>query len=192
MRMEKFEYSYLEGPVVRSDLILGKKMGNCRFAVQDFYYKYFGKFLRPEEILLPGAYRDVGEFVFCEVFDSAQTLREKIDFNKLRVGDIIYAKKRFDSKGNDILKKKEDYIPSSLKKLRRTQEDEWILYSHSAVFLGEVNEKLEEMFGDYQLEKDKLLIWHATGYVGESCVWEVGEFVEKYEVMAAKRLGLTK
>jgi len=159
----------MDGPVEKPELIFNKTTGNCRFAVQDFYYKYFGKFLLPEQILLPEAYKHIGRFIFQE---------QEVDFDKLKVGDIVYAKKIFNKNGNNILKTKQDY----------KDEDEWILYSHSAIFLGKATDKIKTLFSEYDLPEDKELVWHATSYEGKSCVWTVEKFVEKYHIIAVKRL----
>ncbi len=56
--------------------------GNCRFAIQLYFYRIHNHWLEKDEVYLPGGYEHLGEFVFRE---------ESIDFSVLKPSNIIYA-----------------------------------------------------------------------------------------------------
>lgn len=145
--------------------------GNCRRAIQYYLYKTKGLFLRSEEVLLPNDCRNVGEFIFRE---------ELIDFKQLKRGDVIYAENIRNKKG-----KPEDKSRNHFK-----NEDEWLMYLHTAIYLGELDDELINILpkGDYP--QNIPLIWHATFIGGGTCVWTLDKFEQYYKVISVKRLFL--
>ena len=105
-------------------MILDEKIeiGNCRLALQIYFYKIHNKFYQRDEIYLPGGYKVLGNFIFKE---------EEIDFENLKEGDIIFAQNLIGKNGN-ILKKSR----SDLK-----DYDEWLYHLHSAIYLGKKDGK---------------------------------------------------
>lgn len=118
---DQFAYQYLAGPVeTPAELDAGVEIGNCRLALQLYFYRMHGIFFKRDEIYLPGGYKVLGEFIFQE---------EPIDYSKLRRGDILYAQNLRNNAGGEVDKSPERY---------RTK-DEWLYYLHSVVYLGEIS-----------------------------------------------------
>lgn len=51
-RLHNFGYDYLRGPVSREELQKEITKGNCRLAVQDYFYINHGLYLSKEEVIL--------------------------------------------------------------------------------------------------------------------------------------------
>lgn len=83
-KLRHFSYKFDKGGGPLSKKLLQGKItsGNCRLAVQDYFFSVHNLYLKPKDILLPFAYHKVGCFV--DLFDQA--------------GDIIYAEKLRDNK----------------------------------------------------------------------------------------------
>lgn len=119
---DQFEYQYLAGPVeTREELDAGVKKGNCRLALQLYFYRMHGIFFKKEEVYLPGGYKVLGKFIFQE---------ESIDFSLLKRGDILYAQNLRNKAGGEVDKSIGRY---------RTK-DEWLYHLHSAIYIGRVDE----------------------------------------------------
>lgn len=116
---DSFIYRYLAGPVLTvKEIDDGVVEGNCRFALQLYFYKLHNIFFERDQIYLPGGYKVLGEFVFKE---------EPIDFNLLKPGDVLYAQNWRNKEGKLLEKGIENY----------KDKDEWLYYLHSAVYVGE-------------------------------------------------------
>lgn len=116
-----FTYQYLAGPVeTEAELASGVTEGNCRLAIQQWFYELHGIFFKRAEIYLPGGYKHLGEFIFEE---------EDIDWDQLQAGDIIFAE--------NLRNKKGEVIDRSLESF--DSKDEWLFYLHSAQYLGKQN-----------------------------------------------------
>lgn len=78
-KLRYFSYKFDKGCGPLSKKLLQGKItsGNCRLAVQDYFFSVHNLYLKPKDILLPFAYHKIGYFV--DLFDKA--------------GDIIYAEK---------------------------------------------------------------------------------------------------
>ena len=103
---------------------------------------------------------------------------KSIDFNKLKTGDIIYAENLRNKKGELLNKSKITY----------KNEDDWLKYLHSAIYLGELNEELNSLLPEGDHPKDIPLIWHSTFIGGGTCVWTLYKFNLYYKPISAKRL----
>lgn len=108
----------MAGPLPKDGLEKEFKEGNCRLAVQIYFYKIHNVYFKPEKILNPNGYKNTGKFVF--------TAGEEIDFNTAAEGDVIYGENIVNKKGESINRGRETF----------NDEDEWILHFHTAVYLG--------------------------------------------------------
>jgi len=111
VKLKKFIYKFDKGPLRLNEL---KKddftEGNCRLAIQYYFYKVHNLYLKPSLILAPKSYEKVGRFIIEE---------GKFDINSLKVikeGDIIYAER--------------------IKDERKNSRKEWIIGLHTAIYVG--------------------------------------------------------
>lgn len=156
---DTFVYKYLAGPVETiEELDSGVKEGNCRFALQLYFYRVHGIFFEKYQIYLPGGYKVLGKFVFKE---------EPINFSKLVTGDILYAQNLRNKEGKEVDKSLERY----------RDKDEWLYYLHSAIYLGNLNDGTENQY-----------IWHATNIDGGPTRWTLEKFQHYYKPISAKRV----
>ncbi len=156
---DQFVYKYLAGPVeTAAEIEAGVVEGNCRYALQLYFYRLHGKFFERDEIYLPGGYKVIGEFIFKE---------EPIDFTVLQSGDVIYAQNLRNKEGYDVDKSLERY----------KDKDEWLYYLHSAVYVGAIEAGSNT---DY--------IWHATHIGGGPVLWTLEHFLYYYKPISAKRV----
>lgn len=156
---DQFEYVYLAGPVDSSEEIdAGVQKGNCRYALQLYYYKQHGKFYKRDEIYLPGGYKVLGEFIFKE---------EPIDFSQLKQGDILFAQNFRNKEGKLLNKGVENY----------ETKDKWLFDLHSAIYLGKIDPDTDEQY-----------IWHATSIEGGPALWTLDKFCYHYLPVSAKRV----
>jgi len=117
-----FSYQYLAGPVAtKAEIEAGVPEGNCRFAIQQWFFELHGLFLKRDEIYLPGGYKVLGAFLFEET---------AIDWDALQPGDIIFAENLRNKLGKVI-----DRSLSSF-----DSKDEWLFYLHSAQYAGKEND----------------------------------------------------
>lgn len=156
---EQFSYKYLAGPVLtEKELNSDFTEGNCRFALQLYFYRIHGKFFERDEIYLPGGYKVLGEFVFKET---------DIDVNQLKPGDVLYAE--------NIRNKQGQKVDKSLERYRN--KDEWLYYLHSLIYLGKLDD-----------DSDTNYVWHATHIAGGPVVWDWDKFLHYYKPISAKRV----
>lgn len=156
---DQFKYVYLAGPVDTPQAIdVGVSEGNCRYALQLYYYRMHNKFYERDEIYLPGGYKVLGEFIFKE---------EQIDFSKLKQGDIVFAQNLRNKEGKVLEKGIENY----------ETKDKWLYYLHSAIYLGKIDPNTEEKY-----------IWHATNIEGGPTLWTLEKFQHYYLPVSAKRV----
>jgi hypothetical protein len=156
---DKFVYKYLAGPVQTEEELNGGFMeGNCRFALQLYFYRIHSRFFERDEIYLPGGYKALGKFVFKET---------DIDINQLKAGDVIYAQNLRNKQNQKVDKSPERY----------KDKDEWLYYLHSLIYLG-------KLYGD----SDTNYVWHATHIAGGPVVWDWSKFIHYYKPISAKRV----
>lgn len=157
--VDQFKYAYLAGPVETSEELQSVAVeGNCRYALQLYFYRIHHKFYERDEIYLPGGYKVLGEFVFKE---------EEIDFAKLKSGDVLYAQ-NLRNKEEKLVKKGIDTFES---------KDEWLYHLHSAIYLGKIDP-----------ETDQQYIWHATNIEGRVALWSLEKFKHYYLPVSVKRV----
>jgi hypothetical protein len=120
--LDTFVYKYLAGPVeTAAEIEAGVPEGNCRFALQLYFYRMHGIFLKRDEIYLPGGYKTLGRFVFEEA---------PVNLDDLLPGDILYAQIIRDKEGRAVDKSLEQY----------RDKDVWLYYLHSAIYLGALDD----------------------------------------------------
>lgn len=174
-KLHKFAYKYDKGagPLLKIEFNQAIKAGNCRLAVQDYFYVVQGLYLKPDEILLPYGYKHTG--VFVKQLDK----KMKLFFTDLKQGDIIYAEKLRNNKKGYIYKCKNSF----------SDEDEWILHFHTAIYLGNLDEKIESFLPvKPTYPKGTPVIWHSSFIAGGTAVWSVEKFCYYYQPVAAKRI----
>ncbi len=138
--IENFPYVYLEGPLETVEqLQKAVEKGNCRLALQLYFYRAHRIFLTRDEVYLPGGYTVLGRFIFEE---------EPIDFEKLQEGDIIYAENLRNKKGEEIDRNRESY----------DTKDEWLFYLHSAIYVGK-NENGEHVLWHATSIENGTAVW---------------------------------
>jgi len=115
---DAYEYQYLAGPVdTELELQFSPIQGNCRFALQLYFYRVHSLFIPKDKIYLPGGYDSLGDFIVKE---------DKITPGNLIPGDILYAQNSKNKDGK-ILNRNADQYKSL---------DDWRYHFHSAVYIG--------------------------------------------------------
>ncbi len=172
-RLHAFRYRYLDGPLSLDGLQAGPTEGNCRLAVQSYFYTLHGLYLDREEIVLPEAYRNKGIFVKDFQGDTAEF------FSSLQEGDIVYAEKLRDSVGRKLRSGKE----------RFSTEDEWLMSLHMGVFLITPTDDILSRFSTYdEIDGEKPSIWHASFIAGGTALWSIDKFCYYYQPVTSKRI----
>lgn len=116
-----FSYRFNKGPLSKNRLREEKfKEGNCRLAIQYYFFKKHNLYLNSNEVLNPKAYKKTGTFVVEEGSFSKKSVK------KLKSGDIIYAERLKNKNGVKIYKKASFF----------SNKNTWIISLHSAVYLG--------------------------------------------------------
>jgi hypothetical protein len=171
-KLAEFQYAYTHGPLdTEAELLSGFATGNCRRAVQDFFYKRANLFLVPEQIYIPQSYEAQGSFVVKE--------GEPFALGPLKEGDVLYAQK-LRSKSGRLLDTGPEMFDS---------RDEWLFGLHNAVYLGEISPALQKLLPEGVTYKESLpYIWHATVVAGGTGLWEWDMFAHYYLPVSAKRL----
>lgn len=114
-----FKYKFDDGPLSLNELSKGIfTTGNCRRAIQDYLYVVFGRYLTPEQVLLPEGYLHIGVVV---------TTSESLDLSKCKPGDIIYAERLKDRLDKPINKSRKSFHT----------EGEWLVSLHTALFVSQ-------------------------------------------------------
>lgn len=163
LRYFSYKFDKGSGPLPKK-LLKGKIIsGNCRLAVQDYFFSIHNYYLKPKDILLPLAYQKVGTFV--KLFEKG--------------GDIIYAE--------NVRNKKEEVIYKDRKKYKN--EDAWILFFHSAIYLGKMSKKILNILPfESNINFGTPVIWHCSFISGSTDIWPLKKFLYYYKPVAAKRI----
>lgn len=119
--LPSFTYDIKSGPVETPDELTAPiSKGNCRLAVQVYFYFVHGLWLRPEQVLCPALYRATGRLMGERFSDGLE-------------GDVILAERIRNKEGSLIDRSRSFYAT----------EDEWIISLHSAVLIVPESEKSE-------------------------------------------------
>jgi hypothetical protein len=89
-RLEGIRYSFLEGPVVSTNLNQLPKATNCQRLVQYAYFHLLNIALEPDRLLNPQSHQSLGDLIV--------TKEETNPWTKLRFADLVYARRREESK----------------------------------------------------------------------------------------------
>jgi hypothetical protein len=154
-----FRYQYLAGPVLTESELHSKfTEGNCRFALQLYFFRIHGKFFERDNIYLPGGYKVWGNFLYKE---------ESFDLTKMKTGDVIYAQNLRNKAGALVDKNPDNY----------RNKDEWLYYLHSLIYLGTPHDSSNTHY-----------VWHATHIEGGPAVWTWDKFLHYYKPISVKRV----
>lgn len=119
--LPEFNYKFDKGPLDEAALSGPIEEGNCRLAVQLYFYRVNNLFIKPEDILCPRSYKVTGKFILREgEFNQDFT-------SKIKSGDIIFAQRIKNKDGSASLKSKENF----------KDEDVWLTALHTAIYLGD-------------------------------------------------------
>ncbi len=117
--LRKFNYCFDSGPFQNEEEFRDNwQTGNCRRAVQYYFFAELGIFLNREQILCPELFHDTGMFII--------RLGEPFSSNQLRAGDIIFAEK-IRSRPGDLVDRSRTYFPN---------EEEYVVSLHTAIYWG--------------------------------------------------------
>lgn len=166
------EYSYLDGPVSLEELQVRPVKGNCRLAVQQYFYETHGIYLSGRDIVLPDAYEGRGKIV-----KNSQNGPDNF-FNGLQKGDIVHAEKLRDSCGRK-------FRPDSKK---FETEYERLVHLHLAIYLGLPTDEILSRFSFNKIDPKKPVIWHSTFIAKGTDVWSLEEFYYYYKPEIAMRI----
>lgn len=114
---DQFSYSYLAGPIDTPEELERLTEGNCRLAIQLYFYRVRGVFLKKDEIYLPGGYQHLGSFVYKEA---------AIDWKQALPGDIVYAQNIKKKDGSPFERNRDNY----------PNYEDWVYDFHSAIYTG--------------------------------------------------------
>jgi len=143
--------------------------GNCRLAVQDYFYTLHGLYLGREDVVLPEAIKGKGVTI--------KELQGDVHFfDDLEVGDIVYAE-RVRNRGGRRL---------SVGKERFSTENEWMTNLHLGVYVGTPT---ADLFTHMSASEDAgPAIWHASRMAGGTALWSIDTFCYYYQPAVARRI----
>jgi hypothetical protein len=115
--LPQYLYSFDAGPLLPEFLESSPSIGNCRLAIQLYFYRLHNQIFLPDEILCPKSYRETG-------------VKVDLDFNHpnwisyAQIGDVIFAE-RIKNKDGQLVDRSINYF--------KQNEDEYIIYLHTAI-----------------------------------------------------------
>lgn len=172
-KLHQLSYEFLHGPVPVEGLLGTPSEGNCRLAVQDYFYTQLGIYLEPEEIVPPQAFTGEGMMPL-------QAMSDTQIFDLLRRGDIVYAQKLRDSKGRIV-------------KGSNISEHEKMRNLHMAVYLGILDDQIISRLPVIDVPiSGEAMVWHSSYISGGTAVWPVEKFCHFYQPVIAKRIVIRK
>jgi len=167
--LRNFSYKYLHGPVSEDVLKTEITEGNCRLAVQDYFYTNYGIYLDQNEIVLP---RAKNNGLLMENNDTSVFL------NNLKEGDIIYGEKIKTSTGKRV----------NLDEKRIANENEWLTGLHLGVYMGVQSSEVLSSLSYNEADITKPVIWHSSFISKGTSLWSVDKFCEYYKPVIARRI----
>ena len=171
--LPSYSYRYYEGPLSLEQLQQKPPVGNCRRAVQDYYWTFHGKYLGSEDIVFPEALKNEG--IIVKKFQN-----DTDDFSSdLQTGDIVYAEKLRDSRG---------IVFSSAKHVSLSEEERMRNF-HLGVYIGVPTAEILARIPTIEvIDKGRPTIWHASFIAGGTDLWPVDRFCYYYRPVLATRL----
>lgn len=169
-KLHNLNYKYLHGPVSEDVLKTGMTEGNCRSAVQDYFYTIHGIYLDRNEIVLPEA-KDKGILI-----ENNNNL--DVFLNSLEKGDIIYGEKIKTSTGKRV----------NLDEKKIANENEWLTNLHMGIYLGVQSKEVLSNLPYNEVDMEKPVIWHSSFISGGTSLWSIDKFCEYYKPIFARRI----
>src|SRR3989344_3789963 len=169
-RLSFFKYKFDKGPVSKSKISEPTNEGNCRFALQDFFFVLHKRYFEECELLNPAGYLHTGSFLKKEYANDF--------FDNLPTGAVIYAEK--------TRNRKNELVDNTAKKFE--SEDDYIIALHSAIYIKNIDERiLSKLPSEISAGKSSApAIWHATAVEGATCLWDIDKFLHYYKPIVAK------
>ena len=167
--LHNFGYEYLRGPVSEDVLKTEISEGNCRLAVQDYFYTIYGIYLNENEIILPEA-EDKGILMENNDID--------IFLKNLKEGDIFYGEKIKTSKGRRV----------NLGEKRIANENEWLTNLHMGIYLGIQPSEVLKSLSYNEMDMDKPVVWHSSFISKGTSLWSIDKFCEYYKPVFIRRI----
>ena len=154
-RLSFFKYKFDKGPVSKSKIKKIANLGNCRFALQDFFFVLHKKYFTERELLNPVGYLHTGSFLKKGYVDDF--------FDNLPTGAVIYAEK--------IRNRKNEPVDNTTQKFKN--EDDYIIALHSAIYIKNIDERiLSKLPSEISASKSGAsAIWHATAVHGTTLLF---------------------
>lgn len=116
---KEFRYRFNAGPLSsKKELLDDWQEGNCRRALQWYFWDTREIFLPPLKVLCPQAYHKTGIFILEKGY--------MIDTSLLQEGDIVYAERLRDKNGLSV-DKSETTFP---------RKDNYVTSLHTAIYVG--------------------------------------------------------
>lgn len=170
-RLSFFKYKFDRGPLSLSALSEPITEGNCRLALQDFFFVLKNTYFSEKELLNPEGYLHTGTFLHEESSENF--------FHNLPTGTVIYAE--------NIRNRKE--VPTDRSAKNFPSEVDYLIALHSAIYVADVNEEIVARFPTEipAIPTRQPAMWHATAIEGGTCLWTIKKFLEYYQPVAAKR-----
>lgn len=174
-KLHTFQYAFRKGAGSEEALMNETiKEGNCRLALQDYYYICENMYLTPDQVFLPQGFKQTGTTI--QTFDTTENF-----FKNLKKGDVIYAERLKNQKKENVYKNKSSFH----------SKDDWITSLHSAVFLGKLDRDILSHLPQEEntpFNQDSSYIWHATAVAGGTVLWTAENFSFYYQLVIAKRI----
>jgi len=169
LQLSQFKYSFLAGPTSEKELQKPLKTGNCRRALQEYYYRVHSTCLDEDQLLCPQAYWNTGSFV------SKWEAKDEIQTSILKTSDILYASRR-----------KVDQAQFTIQQIE--EDDQKLIRLHTAVYIRNPKDIAKFLPLSIDISSENPHIWHATALDQIASLWPLKKFLEYYRLVAAKRM----
>ena len=168
IRLSQFNYSFLAGPMSEQELQKPLEIGNCRRALQEYYYRVCDTYLNEDQLLCPQAYWNTGSFV------SKWEEKAEIQTSLLQTSDILYASRKKVNQDQFTIQQIEE-------------DDQKLIKLHTAIFVHSPEDIAKFLLTSTILPEDSY-VWHATTIDQVASLWPFKKFLEYYRLVAAKRV----
>lgn len=168
-KLHNFKYNYFRGPISLDDLQTEITEGNCRLAVQDYFYTNHGLYLNREELILSER--------MINGSDVKKNQGDIVDFfSDLKEGDIVYADKLRNSLEKELTPRSEKFA----------NEEERLINLHLGVYLGIQKNENSSRFSFNNIDTKKPVIWHSSFISKGTALWSIDEFCYYYKPFVAR------
>lgn len=167
--LSQFKYSFLAGPMSEWELKKPLETGNCRRALQEYYYRIHDIYLNADQLLCPQVYRNTGSFV------AKWEEKDEIQTSLLQTSDILYASRN-----------KVDQDQFTIQQIE--EDDQKLIKLHTAIFVRNQKDIAEFLPLSADTSSGNSYIWHATAIDQIASLWPFKKFLEYYRLVSAKRV----